>query len=386
MFRFLLLILILLAALVIGVIMLQPDHDEETTEAEVAFLPNISQPTTGFAKALGPRDWQFPADYGPHNDFQSEWWYYTGNLEMETGRHFGFQFTIFRRGVAAIDPDSPSEWRTNQAYLAHFTITDVQGEQFYEAELISRGSAGLAGAAIDPVYRVWLDDWQILALNSEATLTTIRAASKDFAINLQLEQIKPPALHGDNGLSAKGSEPGNASYYYSLPRLLTEGTLTIGGDSYSVSGAAWMDHEFGTSSYGAEMQGWDWFGLHLDDARELMLGQIRRKQGGIDPAYEGLLINEDGTTRRLASSDFTITPTGSWISPHTGAEYPSGWDIVVNIGEANPLHLILTPLLTDQELHKGITYWEGAVQISGDVTGYGYAELTGYKQAMGGLF
>ncbi len=386
MFRFLALILILLAALVIGVSVLHSDSNSASTKAQVTFLPNISLPAMGFARVVSPRDWQFPTDYGPHNDFQSEWWYYTGNLETETGQHFGFQFTIFRRAVAAINPNSPSEWRTNQAYMAHFTVTDVQGQQFYEAERISRGGADLAGATTDPVYRVWLDNWQVLALNDDATLTTIQAADNGFAVNLQLEQTKPPALQGDHGLSLKAAEPGKASYYYSLTRLTTAGTITIGSETFAVSGASWMDHEFGTNSYGADMQGWDWFGLQLDDNRELMLGQIRLIQGGLDPVYNGLLINADGTTRLLASSDFSITPTGTWTSPHTGTEYPSGWEIVVNIGEATPLHLTLMPLLPDQELHKGIIYWEGAVHISGDATGYGYAELVGYREAMGGLF
>jgi len=148
-----------------------------------------------------------------------------------------------------------------------------------------------------------------------------------------------------------------------------------------------MDHEFSTSALGADAQGWDWFGLILDNNTELMLGQIRLTEGGRDPYFGGLFVAEDGSTQYLSAEDFTITHSATWTSPHTGAIYPAAWDIVVNLPDGETLHLTLTPLLADQELNSGvIAYWEGAVQIEGDVTGYGYAELTGYTSTMSGRF
>ncbi len=341
---------------------------------------------SGFARAMAPWNWQFPVDHGPHLAFQTEWWYYTGNLADASGRRFGFQFTIFRRAVAPQVADSPSEWRTNQVYMAHFTLTDVAADRFYQHQRFSRGAAGLAGATVEPRYRVWLEDWQALALNAEATRTRITAGEGDVSVDLVLEQSKPPALQGENGLSPKSDEAGNASYYYSLTRLLTEGTLTIGGDTYAVSGVTWMDHEFSTSALGPDAQGWDWFGLHLDDNRELMLGRIRLEGGGYEPVFGGLLVLPDGRTHPLEASDFTIEVTETWTSPHTGATYPAGWEVRVDVGEGDPLSLTLAPLVADQELTEGIAYWEGAVRITGDVTGYGYAELTGYAGSMNGRF
>jgi predicted secreted hydrolase len=229
---------------------------------------------------------------------------------------------------------------------------------------------------------VWLDDWQIKALNTDATLIEITAQNDGFSLVLQLQQVKPPALQGDQGLSPKSAAPGNASYYYSLSRLLTTGTVTLDGERYPVSGTSWMDHEFGTSALGPNAQGWDWFGLHLDDNREVMLGQIRLADGGIEPGFGGLLILADGSTQKFDSDDFTITVTETWVSPHTGAAYPAGWIISIDTGETATLDLTLTPLVDDQELHEGIVYWEGAVQVGGDVTGYGYAELTGYGESL----
>ncbi|MBZ0275173.1 MAG: carotenoid 1,2-hydratase, partial [Anaerolineae bacterium] len=164
--------------------------------------------------------------------------------------------------------------------------------------------------------------------------------------------------------------------------------VTINGESFTVSGTTWKDHEFSTSALGENAQGWDWFGLQLDDNRELMLGQIRLVGGDHEPAFGGLLVYPDGSTRQLDSGDFTLEVTGHWLSPHTGADYPAGWRVRVDVDDAEPLELILTPLISDQELQGtgNVDYWEGAVRISGDATGYGYAELTGYVNAMTGRF
>lgn len=351
-----------------------------------AVLEMPPQDISGFARALEPYEWQFPDDFGAHPDFQTEWWYYTGNLFGDNGERFGFQFTIFRRALSTTPAESTSEWRADQIYMAHFTVSHVTGGKFYHEERYSRGSAGLAGATTDPRYHVWLEDWQILAQDDAATVTTIQAASAEFAVDLMLTQVKPPALQGDNGLSPKSDEPGNASYYYSLSRLLTTGTVTVAGKAYPVEGVSWKDHEFSTSALGSAAQGWDWFGLIFDNNTEVMLGQIRQADGGKEPAFGGLFIYPDGSTRYLDADDFTITPLATWTSPHTGAVYPSGWDIVI---AAQDLQLAFTvlPAMADQELHSSaIAYWEGAVNVNGDVTGVGYAELTGYTSSMQGRF
>ncbi|HEX2908882.1 MAG TPA: lipocalin-like domain-containing protein, partial [Phototrophicaceae bacterium] len=305
--------------------------------AEAQFAA-VNMDTSGFARATAPWEWQFPRDFGAHPEFQTEWWYYTGNLETDDGRHFGYQFTIFRRALTPSPPSkTASEWRTNQVYMAHFAVTDVGDGAYYHEQRFSRGGAELAGATVEPVYRVWLEDWQVSAADETAQATHITARSANFAVDLALEQLKPPALQGQNGLSPKGEEPGNASYYYSLTRLRTEGTITINGETFTVSGATWKDHEFSTSALGTRAQGWDWFGLQLDDNRELMLGQIRLTGGDREPAFGGLLVNPDGSTRYLKASDFTLEVTQTWTSPHTGATYPAGWNITVNTGAGDPL-------------------------------------------------
>jgi len=356
---------------------------------EVGAVTQLTVPevdTSLYTQAIDPWAWEFPRDHGAHPDFQTEWWYYTGNLQAESGERFGFQFTIFRRAITPEGVVSDSEWRTNQVYLAHFTISDLTGNTFYHDQRFSRGGAGLAGATADPDYRVWLEDWEISGLNADATLQQIQAETNTFSLDITLEQVKPPALQGDNGLSPKSGVVGNASYYYTLSRLITEGTITIDGESYAVSGHSWMDHEFSTSALGESAQGWDWFGLIFEDDHEMMIGQIRLDDGSKEPAFGGMLIYPDGSTQYLPSETFTITATDTWESPHTGAVYPSGWDIELDVDDTIYAFSV-TPVIQDQELHDDtFQYWEGAVDVEGDFNGYGYAELTGYASTMQGRF
>ncbi|MCU0474938.1 MAG: carotenoid 1,2-hydratase [Anaerolineae bacterium] len=381
---------VLVGLVVVGVALSGFSLIESGGDGDVTATAQLSAPqtdTSGFERAVAPLEWSFPRNYGAHRTYQTEWWYYTGNVRDPEGRHFGYQFTIFRRAIAPeSEAASESEWRTNHMYMAHFTVSDIADQRFYHEQRFSRGGAGLADAlphddAPDAPYRVYLEDWEIAAVEGEADLFTIRATSVNgFAVDLTLEALKAPALQGEGGLSAKSGVPGNASHYYSHSRLATTGSITLGEQVFAVEGLSWKDHEFSTSALGEDALGWDWFGLHFDDGRDLMIGQIRLVEGGKEPAFGGLLIEADGSTRYLPSDDFTITPTATWVSPHTGGEYPAGWEIRI---ESVDLTFTVTPLQPDQELYDSDpVYWEGAVELSGDVTGFGYAELTGYVDPM----
>ena len=264
-----------------------------------------------------------------HDDFQTEWWYYTGNLTAKTGEHFGYQLTFFRRALAPPDQRTSrdSAWAADQVYMAHLALTDVSSGKHYAFEKLARGAAGLAGAQAEP-FRVWLEDWSVVG--PSAGQARLRASVKDVASNLNLSldlnlaDLKGPILQGDQGYSRKGPEPGNASYYVSLPRMATTGTVTIGGNAFTVNGLSWMDHEWSTSALGAGQAGWDWFSIQLDDNTELMLFQLRRADGSADGFSSGTLIAADGSTRSLGPGDFSIEVTDHWRSPRTGAAYPAG--------------------------------------------------------------
>jgi len=342
---------------------------------------------------------RFPADHAAHPSYRTEWWYYTGHLWVADDStdspgaapgpvqpaDFGFQLTFFRSGVARPETPRASAWALRDIYFAHLALGDFGARRFHAAERMMRDALGLAGADT-AAYRVWIDDWSAeLAADGSHRL---RAAEGDeHAVDLTLVPTKPPALHGTAGYSRKGEAPGQASYYYSLPRLSATGSVRVGERTVRVRGEAWMDHEFTTGELAADLVGWDWFGLQLDDGTELMLYLLRRADGTPAPASSGSLIDRDGRVTPLARDAFSVVADATWRSAASGAEYPARWRVAV---PSSALELTLEPRLADQELvtreSTGVTYWEGAVSVRGTragapIAGRGFVELTGYATA-----
>jgi predicted secreted hydrolase len=358
-------------------------RQQPQVQARLGGLTAAVDAVGNFARVTGPTALEFPRDHGPHLDYQTEWWYYTGNLEATDGRRFGYQLTFFRRALASPEERSTraSRWATDQIYMAHLAVSDISGNGYQAFERFSRGAAGLAGAQSSP-FQVWLTDWRVEAV--AADVYRLHATQEGLELDLRLRDEKGPVLQGDEGFSPKGPQAGNASVYYSLTRLITSGHVRIDGRLYEVAGLSWMDHEYSTSALAPNQVGWDWFAFHLDDGSELMLFQIRQADGSIDPFSSGTVVAAEGTTRQLSRADFEIQVTDTWVSPHSGASYPSSWIVTI---PALELALTVTPYLADQELNVSYTYWEGAVRVtsqraSGSVGGEGYVELTGYAGSM----
>ena len=357
---------------------LWPSPAREPIQATVAVREALAEDRAGFARALAPRPLSFPGDHGPHPDFRTEWWYYTGNLTTPAGRHVGFQLTFFRVALSPEAEPRASAWATRQLYVAHFAVTDTAGGRFHAASRASRAALGLAGAQAAP-FRVWVEGW---SAEAEADATRLRAQDGDVAIDLAVAPAKPVVLQGDRGLSQKGPEPGNASIYYSFTRMPARGTVRLGADTLEVAGEAWMDREWSTSALGTDLEGWDWFAVQLDDGRELMVYLLRRRDGTPDLFSAGTLVAADGTTRRLEPADFRVETLAHWTSPHSGVRYPARWQVSVPSAD---LQLQIEPRLADQELRVGTRYWEGAVAVRGSsagrpAAGQGYVELVGYGE------
>jgi predicted secreted hydrolase len=362
------------AALAGGLLLLARDRPVAPA-ASIAIAEALGgDPAAGFAQALAPRAFAFPADHGPHPGFRTEWWYYTGNLTTREGRPVGYQLTFFRNGLAPATLPRSSAWATTDVYMAHFAVTDAAGGSFHPVARFARGAAGLAGAQVAP-FRVWLEDWSAAAADGTFPVR-VRAASGDVAIDLVLDEGKPVVLQGDRGLSRKGPEPGNASYYYSLTRMPTRGTVRIGGETLAVEGRSWMDREWSTSALGDKI-GWDWFALQLADGRDLMVYRLRRADGSTDAFSAGRIVAVDGSSRPLGAGDVTITVLDGWTSPRGGARYPARWRLEV---PSERLVLEVQPLVADQEHREPIRYWEGAVRVTSTdgAAGVGYVELVGY--------
>lgn len=354
------------------------ERERSQSESADQLITALAQPAEeGFARATEPNAIQFPRDLGEHPDYQTEWWYYTGNLQTAEGREFGFQLTFFRRALAPLSADlaaSPSAWQTNQLYFAHFAISDIANERFYADERFSRGAVGLAGAQAEP-YRVWIEDWQAIA--QEEGKVRLSAEQDDYALDLTVSETMPPILHGDGGLSAKSLQQGNASYYYSLVQQTAEGRVRVGGETVAVTGKVWKDHEYSTSVLGEGAVGWDWFSMQFVDGSALMLFHIRREDGSLEPASSGTWIGSDGTVEAFALGDWSLEVTDYWTSGATQARYPSAWELTI---PRFAVQLIGRAKMPNQELILNVgAYWEGAVGWSGTHTGAGYVEMTGYK-------
>jgi predicted secreted hydrolase len=321
---------------------------------------------------------RFPQDHGDHPDFRSEWWYFTGNVEAGDGRRFGFQFTIFRFALGGAPIDRSSRWATRQAWMGHLAVTDVDGGRFFRAERLARGGRmGLAGATQDP-FRVWIDSWRMASLDAPFLPLGLSAQAEDFGLALRVLPGRGPVLQGDKGFSRKGPGPGNASYYYSYTRLPVVGELNLAGELVPVKGEAWLDREWGTSTLGPNVRGWDWFALQLDDGSELMYYQLRLKDGQPDPLSAGTLTAP--TIHHVDASGVELAPGRRWTSPETGARYPVSWEISV---PSESLHLKVEAVMDAQEMALSVNYWEGAVRVTGarlgvPVEGRGYLEMTGY--------
>lgn len=363
----------------------RPDHDESGVTA----LPAASGSSRlarllgnndagGFPLVLEQRVFQFPADHGPHPAYRNEWWYVTGNLDNDDGQRFGFELTFFRFAlVPGQSTTADSAWATNQVFVAHFALTDVSTERFYVAQRYSRGAAGLAGARAQP-FRVWLDDWAVEAVD-DVDRWSLRASHDAIEISLILEPLRVPTLNGVSGLSQKSSEPGNASYYYSLTRLQTDGVLRIGDESHAVSGLSWLDREWSSSALASNQVGWDWFALQLSDGTDLMFYNLRNNDGSPDDHSAGTLTMVDGSSLQLFASDVQITVLDYWDNGQ-GTRYPSAWRLRI---PERLIELDIRPVISNQELVATVRYWEGAVDVSGrnaagNVEGRGYVELTGY--------
>ena len=269
------------------------------------------------------RVWSFPRDHGAHPEYKTEWWYYVGHLKAASGESFGYQLTFFRVALRKPDPQARSAWSLHTVYFAHLALTDAARRTFAFREKAGRGALGLSGAAAGTM-KVWIDDWRAELQGEEFHLA---AQDRGLGLDLVLKPLKPPALHGDGGYSRKSAKSGAASYYYSLPRLDTRGTIIVDGRQLPVTGESWMDHEFFTSAMAPDLSGWDWFSLQLADGWEVMLYLLRHKDGSVDPASAGTLIDPQGSTRHLNLADFKVKPTGAWTSPHTQTKYPAGWEI-----------------------------------------------------------
>ena len=341
--------------------------------------------SAGWKSARPGWNYEFPRDHGPHRDYKTEWWYATGNLSDEEGHEYGFQLTFFRQGIRPGEkPAGSSRFRVMDLPFAHFGFTDVSGKTFRYYQLSSRGAFGEAGFGVpgkNGGQMAWMEGWLLEQLPDGSYHLKgegVNETGVERSIDLVLVSDRPPLIHGKGGISPKSSNPSHASHYYSLTRLRASGSVIVDGKVHKVRGLVWFDHEWATNSLEAGEAGWDWSGLHLSNGDDLMLFRIRNSEGKT-VFMSGTLRDLQGVVTDL--HDLSITPQGTWKSPHTEGLYPAGMEVTI---PSRNLTLSLTPKIRDQELVLSpFAYWEGAVRGEGksgndSVTAEGYLELTGY--------
>jgi len=330
--------------------------------------------------------YEFPRDHGNHGTFKTEWWYFTGNVRSAKGDEFGYQLTFFRQGVVPPGGELPgSSFLKRDVPFAHFAVTEIQTGKFHHFQRVRRGVFGEAGFEKDGRL-AWVGNW-----TCEQTAENefrLKAGQDGVAIDLALKSLKDPVAHGVDGISRKGEGEGRASHYYSLTRMLTRGTIRIGGKVQAVEGLSWFDHEWATNQLSPNQAGWDWFSLQFEDGSELMLFQIRRKEGGRDSNSAGTFVGADHVANEITNGEFRLTPTTWWTSPGTGGRYPVAWEISI---PTRGIELTVRALVDGQELAGDpFSYWEGAVKAAGRVggkpkQGRGYLEMTGYAGEVVGI-
>jgi predicted secreted hydrolase len=328
-----------------------------------------------------------PRDLYGHDDYRTEWWYYTGNLTDEQGRRYSYQIVFFKRRT---DLDTrfgiPGPVYSNPGHMAHFSVTDQQTGRLILDERLNRDyldKGGKAGARTDMLY-VWNGDWSVKGMGESHLLT---ARMKGVAASLLLTPKKPYVIHGSDGFFVK-AEDGRASNYISSTRMRTEGVLTLDGVPLRVVGWSWHDHEYGTRMMSPDQIGWDWFSIQLDDDHELMLYLFRLPGDTYGPFSGGTLVDPQGGTTYLGLDDIRVTRLRYWTSPKTDARYPVEWDIAVPRFE---VALRVRAGADDQEVRTPkstlTTYWEGATVITGTragkpVAGVGFLEMCGYTEPL----
>jgi predicted secreted hydrolase len=351
-------------------------------------IPVFGASEGAYRVALPGFHYEFPRDHFNHSEFQTEWWYYTGNLHTPQGRQFGFELTFFRQG-ADRNTTSSGVWDVRDIWMAHLALSDIDGGRFLHTERLNRAGAGTAGADVAQT-SVWNGNWQArFDLDPQApggvASQQLQAVAEQFSFQLSLRSKKPPVIHGERGVSQKSDGRGRASHYVSFTRLIANGTLTLDGKKFVVDGLSWMDHEFFTNQLDRKQTGWDWFSLQFDDGSDLMLFRLRRNDGSIDPYSAGTYVDPAGRTTHLAAANFSLVAGKTWTSPDTAAHYPIEWTVLVpSLG----LQAFLRTRLVQQELTgrtaAAPSYWEGAVESSGTkhsrpVKGAAYVEMTGYS-------
>ena len=376
---------------------------QESTDSRLLELA-LHDTRGGFARVQEGRTFQFPQDHGSHPRFKQERWQFSGNLQTSNGRQFAYQFTLQRIGLMndvvtmlnrTGSTDKTSRWRSNHLYLANFSLSDKANNKFYQFAKSERASLGLADVSLKegkPTGQAGLimniDNWTVTSTTSAIFPLHLTLNQQDISMDITLDSASAIQSNGLQGKRQQGSESGNASYTYTIPRLKSSGQIAVGQQSYGVAGDSWFDHDWGTAVQGADIAGMDQYSLQLADGRELRYSRLREGQLDDSAWSRGIMVFANDQSEVINPDDIQLQATQQWTSPQTGIRYPVSWTITL---PKYNLTLNVTPIITNQELQQKQNGWQGAVRVAGiqnqdtdtaktqTLSGYGYLRLEGYQ-------
>ncbi|RYF40561.1 MAG: carotenoid 1,2-hydratase [Comamonadaceae bacterium] len=332
------------------------------------------------ADALPAKALAFPRDRGAHPDFRTEWWYITGQA-MAGNRAFGFQLTFFRSRVEATQ-SMASAFAAKQLLFAHAAVTDVQGGKLWHDQRIARAGFGVAEASEEDM-AVRLRDWSLQVDAARPDRYTALLPAAGFGLDLAFAETQPMLLQGNNGLSRKGPEEAQASYYYSQPQLAARGVISLGAERFDITGKAWLDHEWSRELLHPKATGWDWIGMNLDDGSALTAFHLRDKAGGA--LWDGGSFRPaKGKASIFQRGDVAFQPVRTWTSPLTQTSYPVEWLVRTPAGTYT-VRAVIDNQELDSRQSTGAIYWEGLsdlIDSQGQRVGRGYLEMTGYASPL----
>lgn len=344
----------------------------------------------GFRVPQPHTELQFPRDHGSHPDYKIEWWYYTGHLNAKDGRSFGFQATFFR---FAAPPDgviqNDDRFGNSQLYSSQVALTDVDGNHFYFDERLDRN--GWDASASEEKLSMRHGPWSLEMSDDGSESMHLRANLRDQAqLDLTMRPVQPRVIFGEDGTSRKGEDETARSYYITFPRLATNGSIVVEGETIAVEGEAWMDHEIASQQLSSSLEGWDWTAIQLDDGREIKAYILRQEDGSPSPYSRFIWIDENSKASYLTPDQFSWSRTKWWKSPDTGTDYPT--TVVLEARDPSTgqnSQFKLFPKLEQQEVRgdlNGTYYWEGACYVldaADNPIGQAYLELAGYHDSLG---
>ncbi|MCL5285645.1 MAG: carotenoid 1,2-hydratase [Nitrospirae bacterium] len=319
----------------------------------------------------------------PHPDIPIEWWYMTGFLSSEKGRHFGFQATFFRMANQSPgfsgSPSSQSPWAPREIFGFHGALSDLDNKTFLSTERERRGFSRSVLAQAPPFsVRIGRNRLDHPAPDAPFLRLVFRVGNQSY--DLRLIPQSPPVWHAARRKFFTGPHPTDWAYYYSYPLVTIAGTRTVvrpdgARKTESVHGQCWFDHEWMFHTMNKDQIGWIWvWGWNKENTRGIMLYQMLDRGARLSPFHRATVLERDAgawRVRRTNGVKLTSGKEGRCLSP-------GRLEFLVD----NALVVRVRPMIEDQLLKGAVTYWEGASRIKIGKTpslenGKGYLEVTG---------